>query len=265
MKLGIISYSTAHLKTEQVLLNLVDKYDIKLYALPFVPRPSRKVVFQHRPNQFTAVHPQELCGYYGLTYVPVTCDSEIDNDCDLYLVTGAGLLSAECLQGKKVLNGHPGIIPAVRGLDAFKWSIYNLLPLGVTLHYIDEKVDEGNVISVVPTPIFLSDTLETVARRHYENEIMVLSNFENCLLRYQNPFRGIEHRERNRRMTYEQEISLAERFELYKQNYCKGQIKGMCLNGVHTPTECTGGGDVCQLILDFQRCGLTLMAQLEAA
>ena len=39
--------------------------------------------------------------------------------CDYYIVAGAGILSKECLKGKRVLNGHPGIIPLVKGLDAF--------------------------------------------------------------------------------------------------------------------------------------------------
>jgi phosphoribosylglycinamide formyltransferase-1 len=96
------------------------------------------------------------------------------------------------VRGKKIINCHPGILPAVRGLDAFKWTIYEMKPLGVTLHYIDEEVDSGEIISVIPTPIFITDDLETLARRHYENEIYVLSNFEEYLNRPVNPFLGIE-------------------------------------------------------------------------
>lgn len=220
-KIGIISYAANHLKTEQLILNLLGRYQICVYALPFVPRPARKPLFQHRPDQTAAAHPQELCLRFGLDYVLVSSDLEIGDGCDYYLVAGAGLLSGECLRNKRVLNGHPGIIPAVRGLDAFKWSIYNMLPLGVTLHYINEQVDAGEIVSVVETPVFLSDTLGTAARRHYENEIRLLSNFERHLSIPQNPFTHITPRKNERRMKYEQEISLAEKFELYKQLYAK--------------------------------------------
>ena len=219
-KLGIITYNMNHLKTEQIVLNLLGQYDIQIYALPYIPRADRKVVFHHRPNQLCAAHPQEICNRYGLAYAPVESDAAIDNTCDLYLVTGAGILSRECLQGKQILNGHPGIIPAVRGLDAFKWSIYNALPLGVTLHYKDENVDAGKIISVVQTPIFSSDTLETVARRHYETEIYLLSNFEKYINTPCNLFSSVAPRDSMRRMKHEQEMQLVQRFETYKQMYC---------------------------------------------
>ena len=215
--LGIITYDTNHLKTEQVLLQLVGRYDIRVYALPYVQRPVRTVLYQHRPDQSAAAHPRDICQRYGLPYIPVENDTQINNRCDLYLITGAGLLSAECLLGKRVLNVHPGVIPAARGLDAFKWSIYHMLPLGITLHYIDERIDAGEVVSVVPTPVFPSDTLETLARRHYENEIRMLAHFEEYLEHPQNPFAGIAQRESTRRMKAEQERMLPECFVRYKQ------------------------------------------------
>lgn len=216
--LGIITYDTNHLKTEQILLWLVGRYDMKVYALPYVQRPVRKVLYQHRPEQLAAAHPREICKHYGLPYIPVENDAQIDNSCDLHLITGAGILTAECLRGKRVLNGHPGVIPAARGLDAFKWSIYHMLPLGVTLHYIDKQVDAGEVVSIVPTPVFPSDTLETLARRHYENEIQMLARFDVYLEHPQNPFAGIAQGESRRRMKAEQEAVLRERFEQYKSH-----------------------------------------------
>lgn len=219
-RVGIISYNANHLKTEQLVLNLLDRYDISVYALPFVPRPSRNVLFHHRPDQAVGAHPSELCKHYGLPFIPIHDDSEINNDCDLYLIAGAGILSSKCLQGKKILNGHPGVIPAARGLDAFKWSIYHMIPLGVTLHYIDDHIDAGQVLAVVPTPVFPSDTLGSVARRHYENEINVLSHFEQYLDHAENPFEGIQPRESTRRMKYTQEQELKEKFELYKEQFC---------------------------------------------
>lgn len=215
--LGIITYDTNHLKTEQILLRLIGRYDMKVYALPYIQRSARKVLFQHRPDQFAAIHPRDICKRYGLPYIPVASDTQIDNHCDLYLITGAGILSAECVRGKRILNCHPGVIPAVRGLDAFKWSIYEQIPLGVTLHYIDEDVDAGEVVSIVPTPVFPSDTLETLSRRHYENEIQLLADFGEYLERPGNPFEGIAKGESRRRMRAEQEAELQDRFEQYKK------------------------------------------------
>ena len=216
-RVGIITYDTNHLKTEQIFLQLAGRYNLQVYALPYKQRPTRQVLFQHRPDQSAAVHPKDLCKQYGLPYIPVESDAQIGNACELYLITGAGILSAECLRGKRVLNGHPGVIPAARGLDAFKWSIFNALPLGVTLHYIDEQVDAGEIVSIIPTPVFPSDTLDTIARRHYENEIRILAQFEKYLKYPHNPFADIPQGESMRRMKAEQEAELPERFKRFKQ------------------------------------------------
>ena len=90
-----------------------------------------------------------------------------------FIITGAIILDKEIIGNKKIINVHPGIIPTTRGLDSFKWAIYNLDPLGITLHYIDQRVDSGEVLRVFNTPVYLSDTLQTLARRHY----IYLSNF----------------------------------------------------------------------------------------
>lgn len=123
-----------------------------------------------------------MCKNFNLKYVQCDSDKEINNECEFYLITGSGILSADCVNNKKIINCHPGIIPAVRGLDAFKWSIFDMQPIGNTLYYINENIDSGEIISIVQTPIFITDSLETFARRHYEMEINVLSNFHSFLI-----------------------------------------------------------------------------------
>lgn len=59
-QIGLITYNTNHLKTEQILSRLAGKYDLEVYALPFVPRKPREVLFQHRPDQSVAAHPGDL-------------------------------------------------------------------------------------------------------------------------------------------------------------------------------------------------------------
>lgn len=122
--IGIITYDYKHLKTEQVLSNLFagntgeDQYT--LFALKFTPRSSRKELFCHRPNQFTGMETSELANKYGLPFIECETDIDIPSGCDLYIITGAGIISESCIQGKRIINCHPGIIPMTRGLDSFK-------------------------------------------------------------------------------------------------------------------------------------------------
>jgi len=220
--IGIITYDYPHLKTEQVLLNLLTKYkpeQFELFALPFVPRKERSIQIIHRPDMSKSVLPELIARAHGITYTPVAHDYDIPGGLDLYLVSGAGILSAEFVKNKKTINTHPGIIPAVRGLDAFKWAVYEMKPLGVSLHYIDETVDAGEIISVIPTDVFKTDTFETLCRRHYENEVQMTSNFEYYLQHPVNIFPDIESCAPHRRMSLATEIEMIARFEEYKERY----------------------------------------------
>lgn len=227
LRIGLISYDHPHLKTEQLVHRLLFKnklaigprLDLKLLALPFAARRSREVLFAHRPDQEKSIPTRELADAHGLDFIACTYDS-IPDVADFYLVAGAGIFTQQGIDRKKILNAHPGIIPSARGLDAFKWSILTGLPLGVTLHAIDAEVDAGETIAIVRTPVFLSDTLDVLARRHYELELDVLSEFLTFLngtakatlpVYPENPPRM--------RMPIDTEKQMIAKFEDYKQKF----------------------------------------------
>jgi phosphoribosylglycinamide formyltransferase 1 len=184
LRVAIITYDHPHLKTEQLVQRLLLRsktaagptLDLKLLALPFTSRQSRAISFAHRPDQEKAVATRELAGACGLEFLACTYDS-IPEIADYYLVAGAGIIPASGIGSKKIINVHPGIIPSARGLDAFKWSIVDGVPLGVTMHFIDAEVDAGKIITVVRTPVFRTDSIEVLARRHYELELDVECEF----------------------------------------------------------------------------------------
>ena len=219
---GLITYNFPHLKTEQVIENLVYNHkQLKIYALPFISRKERVVLFHHRPNQTISIAPEVIGEKHGIDFIPCETDLDIDDRCDIYLILGAGILSEKCVKNKKIVNAHPGIIPACRGLDSFKWAIYNKIPLGNTLHYIDENVDSGEIISVVPTTVYKTDSLETLSRRHYENEIKMLSDFESYINKPLNNFAKIQTNEPTRRMGVEIESKMVRMFDEYIDKYGK--------------------------------------------
>lgn len=209
MIVGLITYDFPHLKTEQVFDALLRRgYRLRVFGLPFVPRKARSVQFQHRPDQARASHPAEICKRHGVTYRRCESDSDIDGQCDVYHVLVGKILSPECLRDRKIMNCHPGIIPAVRGLDAFKWAILNDQPLGVTLHYIDEAVDAGEILAVLPTSVYPDDSLESLARRHYELEIDVIIDFERYLAEPRNAFARVAPGDARLRMPGKLEATL---------------------------------------------------------
>lgn len=221
-KIGVITYNSRHLKTEQILNYLLFKYkpsEIKIFSLPFKKREKRKVLFEHRPNQDLGVNALCFAKKYGIEYKICEDDTEIDDTCKNYLITGAGIISSECVREKTIINCHPGIIPNSRGLDAFKWAILEQKPVGNTLHYIDESVDSGKIISILATPLFEEDTIHTFAERHYRNEIFLMSNFDHFIMKPINHFKEIEVSSPKMRMDTKTEKIMIEAFEEYKTRY----------------------------------------------
>lgn len=178
MRVGIITYNYPHLKTEQLVCRYVAKKQIKevnLYALPFKPRQRRTVIFAHRPDMTQSVTTETLAEFPNVRFQKWDGYQDISLSNDIFIIGGAGILDVGFAQGKPIINLHPGIIPITRGLDAFKWAIFNNQPIGNTLHLIDNDVDKGQILKIRHTPVFSSDNLETLSRRHYENEIDMLA------------------------------------------------------------------------------------------
>lgn len=59
------------------------------------------------------------------------------------------ILSAQIIHAlnKNVVNLHNSFLPFNRGADPNLWSIVDETPRGVTLHYIDTKLDKGFIIA----------------------------------------------------------------------------------------------------------------------
>ncbi len=218
--IGLITYQVPHLKTEQILIPLLHRgYDLSVYALPFKYRKQRYPIFNHRPDHQASINTRILAEKHGIRYINCESGNDIDNRCDIYLIMGAAILPKEIVSNRFILNSHPGIIPNSRGLDAFKWAILQKRRIGVTLHRIDETVDYGTIYSVQPTPVYKEDKIEYLARRHYENEINILLDFERYLNEPINDFKDIEVQEPTRRMKPEQEQQMLDTFHEYLKQY----------------------------------------------
>ena len=229
MRVGLITYDNPHLKTEQVALGLAQRRAgaLSFYALPFAPRAPREVLFAHRPDMATGAHSRAVAEAIGAPYRLCATPGDIPaDDCDLFLILGAGLLPEEFVRATagRVINSHPGLIPAVRGLDAFKWAIVDGVQVGNTLHFIDEEADAGELIAAEITPVFRTDTLESFARRHYELEIILMLDFAVRLAIAPSARPRIDDtavRPARRRMPALLEEQLRDRFELYKEQFAR--------------------------------------------
>lgn len=63
---------------------------------------------------------------------------------------------------KGCLNLHPAYLPFNRGAYPNVWSIIEDTPAGVTLHFIDDGIDTGDIVRQVEVPVLSSDTGESL-------------------------------------------------------------------------------------------------------
>ncbi|MFP4073825.1 MAG: phosphoribosylglycinamide formyltransferase [Actinomycetota bacterium] len=71
----------------------------------------------------------------------------------------------ERFQGR-ILNIHPSLLPAFPGAHAVDNALeYGVKTTGVTVHFVDEKVDHGPIVSQVAVPVHDDDTARTLHER----------------------------------------------------------------------------------------------------
>ena len=66
----------------------------------------------------------------------------------------------------RIVNTHPALLPAFPGAHAIPEAIAHGVKLtGVTIHFVDEEVDHGPIITQVPVPIEPGDTEASLVAR----------------------------------------------------------------------------------------------------
>ncbi len=72
-----------------------------------------------------------------------------------------------------IINIHPGLLPYNRGNYPNVWSIIDGTPSGVTLHYIDEGLDTGDIIAQREVDVLPVDTGKSLYHK-LENAMLEL-------------------------------------------------------------------------------------------
>ncbi len=71
----------------------------------------------------------------------------------------------------RILNIHPALLPAFKGAHAIKDVLdYGVKVTGVSVHFVDEKMDHGPIILQAPVEIKEADTLESLEAKIHKVE-----------------------------------------------------------------------------------------------
>jgi len=236
-KIVVLTYDHPHRKTQDVVWRLISRGfwgDLEVIATPWVQRKERKYLYGHRPAERNwpcepTNTPQELYALMGIPYTRSDRDTIYETlealSPSVIVVGGAGILPKNVVQEFLVLNVHPGLLPARRGLDVLKWAIHDCKQVGVTAHLCDEHTDLGWLVLDSEVPVFPEDSFFTFAMRQYEYELRLLDDSVNMVLNNSKSARTRFERIRPgetqpfKRMPLEVEAGLLDDFERYKRVY----------------------------------------------
>ncbi len=76
-----------------------------------------------------------------------------------------------CQWLKRMINVHPALLPAFRGLDTHARALAEGVKIhGCTVHFVVPAMDEGPILAQAAVPVLDSDSPESLARRVLEQE-----------------------------------------------------------------------------------------------
>lgn len=231
--IAIITYDHQHRKTEDVLWRLLSAgFRPEVFALSWEKRKSRNMMYAHRPAERgwpceSTNHIKDICENLGLPFHRTNELSTLEDKLDtmkpkVTVIGGAGILPKEVVTKHDILNVHPGLLPARRGLDVLKWSVHDCVQVGVTAHVCDEHTDLGWRLAEANVPVFREDTFHAFAMRQYEYELRTLKGAVQMIVSgHKGEKIHPSETKPYRRMPRKVEATLLQRFEDYKRVYAK--------------------------------------------
>lgn len=77
---------------------------------------------------------------------------------------------------QRIINLHISLLPWNKGADPNLWSFLDDTPKGVTIHYVDEGVDTGDII--LQKEVFFKDDQETLATTYRKLQAEIVDLFK---------------------------------------------------------------------------------------
>lgn len=178
--IALFSYDFPHRKTQDFIFDLVAS-GMKEFVVIAAPK---KVLKHNDGNSYFPISLQlsppfsteELCRNLGLPFFRIEHEDVAAINClrdrygfDFAIISGARIIPESVIDlfDNGIINFHPGKIPETSGLDALYFSIEKAASIGVTTHYIDNRVDAGRLVHFDELIIGPIDTPEIVMENIY--------------------------------------------------------------------------------------------------
>ena len=229
LRIALFAYNFPHRKT----IDFVDKiydcgFEINLIlAANFIPIKSPKSAFvTHTPMPLVSIQDkasQKRIPLYEVVHNSLEAQELlIKYNINFGIISGARVLANSVIDILRygVLNFHPALLPEIRGLDSMLWSIYKDVPLGVTAHLINEKIDAGFLVVKQTINILSSDNFQSLYEKNYQLQLELIPISLNLILKNQ-AFTELKINDYNNRMSYAKQLEVKEKLPDYVCQYSK--------------------------------------------
>jgi len=226
MSIIVFGYAFPHKKTYDFLniLNNEGFKSISVIAAPKIKLKSNSNIDNKESNTHNV---KNLCDSLDLNYFECQHNDiqkikEIKNkyNADLAIISGARIIKAEIIElfDEGIINFHPGKIPETSGLDSFYYSIKNNCSMGITVHFIDKRVDAGKFILFEEIKIEINDTTEGLRKKIYASQLNALNRFLKNYLHKENNFKEIDRPYKNLPLSLSEKENVLLDFNEWKEN-----------------------------------------------
>ncbi len=101
----------------------------------------------------------------------------IERDIELIVLAGfLWLVPSSLIQNFKILNIHPALLPKYGGKGMYGMNVHNAvvnnheMESGISIHFVNEKYDEGELVFQATCPVLPSDSADDVAQKVHKLE-----------------------------------------------------------------------------------------------
>ena len=152
---------------ENIVKKLGDKVDIELFT-----ENKNAYVIQRAKNLKVKTHIIDFKSYSRDEYDDELYNFLTKQTPELIVLAGyMKILSPKIVDKFKIINIHPSLLPAFPGINSIKKAYdYGVKITGVTVHWVDQGVDTGEIIEQKSVKIENSTTFQKLEKKIHEIE-----------------------------------------------------------------------------------------------
>ena len=180
-RIALFAYHFSHWKSEALLENcILNNIDIPVVLAAPKYNLSTKETIEYESSSKL----QYLCEVNNINLIKINHENVAliqdiihSEKCNLGLIGGARRIKEEVINCFEygILNYHPGLLPDTAGLNAIERAIVKGIPIKISFHIINDKLDDGLMLLEQNVPIKLSDSIKEIKKRNLEFQVYLNS------------------------------------------------------------------------------------------